>query len=224
MDERLEDLGRALDYRFSRPMLLLDAVTHPSASSERGRISAFERLEFVGDRVLGLVVADMLYRRFPEEAEGDLARRQSALVNRDSLARVAMTLGIDRAMVLSKEEGDGRVNPGMLADACEAVLGAVFGDGGFEAAAKIVRAQWEPLIAEAAAPPRDAKTALQEWAQGHGKPLPVYAIVSRDGPDHDPMFLISVTVAGEAPAEGRGASKRAAEQAAAAALLGRVTP
>jgi ribonuclease-3 len=224
MDERLQDLGRALDYRFSRPMLLRDAVTHPSASSQRIGVSAFERLEFVGDRVLGLVVAEMLYRRFPDEAEGELARRQAALVSRDSLVRVALTLGIDRALVLSKEEGDGRTNPGMLADACEAVLGAVFDDGGFEPAARIVRARWEPLIAEAVDPPRDAKTALQEWAQGRGKPLPVYTVLSREGPAHDPVFHIAVNVSGELPAEGRGTSKRVAEQAAAAALLARVAP
>ena len=223
MDERLADLGRALDYRFERPALLIEAVTHPSASSRRVGASPFERLEFVGDRVLGLVVADMLYRRFPDESEGDLARRQAALINRDSLARVARTLGIDRALVLPEGEGDGRINSGMLADACEAVLGAVFSDGGFDPAARIVRTHWEPLIAEAVAPPRDAKTTLQEWAQGHGKPIPTYTIMSREGPDHDPVFHVAVSVAGESPAEGRGASKRAAEQTAAAALMARVT-
>jgi len=222
MDERLRDLAGALDYRFRRPALLLDSVTHPSAAGERGRPSAFERLEFLGDRVLGLVVADMLFQRFPQEAEGDLARRQAALVNRDSLARVAQALGLDRALVLAKDEGDGRANPGMLADACEAVLGAVFSDGGFEAAARIVRTHWEPLISENAAPPRDAKTELQEWAQGRGRPLPAYAVVDREGPAHDPIFHVSVTVEGESAAEGRGASKRIAEQAAAAALLARV--
>ena len=224
MDERLQDLAGALDYRFRRPALLLEAVTHPSATVDRGRPSAFERLEFLGDRVLGLVVADMLFRRFPDEAEGDLARRQATLVSRDSLARVALTLGIDRAILLSKTEHDGesRANPAMLADACEAVLGAVFEDGGFDAAAPIVRIHWEPLIAENASPPRDAKTALQEWAQGRGKPLPTYTILDRKGPDHGPMFHIAVSVTGESPAEGHGASKRAAEQAAAAALLARV--
>jgi len=225
MDERLEDLSHALDHRFDRIALLRQAVTHPSADGERGRASAFERLEFLGDRVLGLVVAEMLLERYPDEAEGDLARRQAALVNRDQVARVALALGIDRVLVLSKgeQEAGGHANPAMLADACEAVLGALFQDGGFQAAARIVRACWQPLMEESAAPPRDAKTALQEWAQARGRPLPSYAVLSREGPAHGPKFHVTVSVTGEAQAEGRGASKRAAEQAAAAALLERVT-
>lgn len=225
MDDRLRVLADALGYAFRQPKLLIDALTHPSADSSRGQASHYERLEFLGDRVVGLVVADMLYSRFPDETEGHLARRQAALVRRESLARVARTLGIDRALTLSKgeDEGGGRSNPAVIADACEAVLGAVFLDGGLEPAAAIIRAHWEPLIAEAGAPPRDAKTALQEWAQARGLPLPVYAVLAQHGRAHDPMFHISVSVEGEKPAEGRGTSKRAAEQAAATALLERLS-
>lgn len=222
-DETVRNLIDALDYAFRTPDLLMDALTHPSADGARGR--AFERLEFLGDRVLGLVVADMLLRHFPEEAEGHLARRQAQLVRRDTLARVARTLGIDRAVILSKgeDEGAGRDNPALLADACEAVLGAVFADGGLDAAARIIRARWAPLVAEAAAPPRDAKTALQEWAQGRGLPLPVYAVLEQAGSAHEPTFHVSVAVQGKS-GEGRGTSKRVAEQAAAAALLEQLTP
>lgn len=224
-DDAVQDLGKALDYRFQEPQLLIDALTHPSVDSARGQASAFERLEFLGDRVLGLVVADMIYRRFPKEAEGHLARRQAALVKRESLARVARDLGIDKAVILSKseDEGSGRSNPGLLADACEAVLGAVYADGGLDAAAAIIRKHWDPLVAEAIAPPRDAKTALQEWAQGRGLPLPAYSVLEQAGLAHEPMFHVSVVVEGEKPGDGRGTSKRAAEQAAAASLLDRLT-
>lgn len=225
MDDRLRVLADALGYAFRQPKLLTDALTHPSADLSRGQASSYERLEFLGDRVVGLVVADMLYNQFPDETEGHLARRQAALVRRELLARVARTLGIDRALTLSKgeDEGGGRSNPTVIADACEAVLGAVFLDGGLEPAAAIIRTHWEPLIAEAGAPPRDAKTALQEWAQGRGLPLPVYAVLAQHGRAHDPMFHISVSVEGEKAAEGRGTSKRAAEQAAATALLERLS-
>jgi ribonuclease-3 len=166
----------------------------------------------------------MLFDRFPAENEGALARRHAALVRREALARVGVILGLDAALVMSKGEEDsgGRRNPAMLADACEAVLGAVFCDGGLEPAAVIIRRHWEPLMAEAATPPKDAKTALQEWAQGRGKPLPVYEILGMEGLQHDPSFLVAVSVEGQPAVTGRGASKRVAEQMAAAALLEKV--
>jgi len=232
MDPRLNDICRALDYRFRQPDMLEEALTHSSACLVRGRggvsgkpRAAYERLEFLGDRVLGLAVAEMLFFRFPQENEGALARRHAALVRREALARVAMILGLDSALVMSKGEEDsgGRQNPTMLADACEAILGAVYADGGLEAAVTIVRRHWEPMMAESVTPPKDAKTALQEWAQGRGKPLPAYQTLGMEGPQHDPIFLISVTVEGFEPVTGRGASKRVAEQAAATAMLEKVT-
>lgn len=231
-DQRLNDICRALAYRFRRPDLLEEALTHSSACPARGRGNpsarrrvAYERLEFLGDRVLGLAVADMLFHSFPQENEGALARRHAALVRREALARVAGTLGLDGAMIMSKgeEESGGRHNPTILADACEAVLGAVYADGGLEDAVAIIRRHWEPMMAEAVTPPKDAKTGLQEWAQGRGKPLPVYQTLGTEGPQHDPCFLISVTVDGFPPVTGRGASKRVAEQAAAAAMLEKVS-
>ena len=232
MDQRLNDICRALDYRFRQPDRLEEALTHSSACPARGRGTAsgrprvaYERLEFLGDRVLGLAVAQMLFDRYPQENEGALARRHAALVRREALARVALTLGLDAVLVMSKgeEESGGRQNPTMLADSCEAVLGAVFADGGLDAAVAIVKRYWEPLMAEAVTPPKDAKTGLQEWAQGRGKPLPVYRTVGVEGPQHDPIFLISVTVEGFEAITGRGASKRVAEQAAAAAMLETLT-
>jgi len=221
-------LAARLGHVFARPDLLTQALTHPSIVQGRTprRSTAYERLEFLGDRVLGLAVADLLLSSFPDEPEGALARRHAQLVRRESLARVALTTGLGAAIVMSKGEEDagGRANPALLADACEAVIGALFADAGFDIAARFVRGQWTPLMDESAAPPKDAKTALQEWAQGLGRPLPTYTVVGIDGPPHDPIFRISVAVDGAEAATGCGSSKRAAEQAAATALLERLTP
>jgi ribonuclease-3 len=206
---------------------LVQALTHPSISQRRvlRRVTPYERLEFLGDRVLGLVVADMLFNSFPDEPEGALARRHAALVRRETLARVATAINLETAIAMSKgeEEAGGRANPALLADACEAVIGALYADGGFDVATAFVLRHWRPLMEEAAAPPKDAKTALQEWAQGLGKPLPVYTTVRVEGPPHDPLFKVSVAVADHEAAVATGPSKRAAEQAAATMLLEMVT-
>jgi ribonuclease-3 len=220
------ELAKILGHRFARPELLVQALTHPSVTQGRRKQSApYERLEFLGDRVLGLVVADMLFQAFPDEAEGALARRFTALVRREAVARIALQIGLDQRLSMSKgdEEAGGRANQGMLADACEAVIGALYADGGFEVAARFVQTRWRDLMEEVTAPPKDAKTSLQEWAQGRGKPLPVYATLGTEGPPHEPVFMISVEVEGAGSATGRGPSKRIAEQAAAAALLEKVT-
>ena len=235
MNQRLMTVSRALDYRFRQPDLLEEALTHSSACPVRGNRTggagqvtesgkfrvAYERLEFLGDRVLGLAVADMLFQHFPDENEGALARRHAALVRREALGPGCGHLGIGPcAHHVEGRRGKRRpANPAMLADSCEAVLGAVYADGGLEVAATIIRRHWEPLMAEAATPPKDAKTALQEWAQGRGKALPLYEVLGIEGPQHDPLFLVSVMVEGYPPVTGRGASKRVAEQAAAAALM-----
>jgi len=220
------ELSEILGHRFVRPELLVQALTHPSVTpSRRPKQSVpYERLEFLGDRVLGLVVADMLFQAFPDEAEGELARRFTALVRREAVARIGLAIGLDARLSMSKgdEEAGGRANQGMLADACEAVIGALYADGGFEVAARFVRGRWQDLMDEALAPPKDAKTTLQEWAQGRGKPLPVYTTLGAEGPPHEPVFLIGVEVEGAGGAQGRGSSKRIAEQAAAAALLEKV--
>jgi ribonuclease-3 len=220
------DLYAVLGHAFARPELLSQALTHPSMQQgRRSRTSdPYERLEFLGDRVLGLVVADMLLARFPDEAEGALARRHAALVRREAVARVAREIGLPRYLVLAKGEDDsgGRANPGILADACEAVIGALYADAGFQVASAFVRSRWETLMEEALAPPKDAKTGLQEWAQGRGLALPRYKILGQEGPPHEPIFLMEVSVEGVGSAVGRGASKRVAEQAAAGLLLEQV--
>jgi ribonuclease-3 len=213
----VEALAEVLGHRFARPELLDQAVTHPSATAKK----TYERLEFLGDRVLGLVIADLLWHRFENELEGDLTSRLGDLVRRDTLARVAREIGLDRHLRLSPTEaaaGAAR-NPAILADVSEAVIAAIYLDGGYDAAVAFVERFWEPLIAEMKAPPRAPKTALQEWAQGRGLALPAYEVVATSGPAHALHFTVVARVGESAEATGTASSKRAAETAAAAALL-----
>lgn len=219
-------LEETLGHRFGRPELLALALRHSSTARNRDRrVDTNERLEFLGDRVLGLVVATMLYETFPDEEEGALARRHAALVRREALVRVAETIGLAEHLALAPGEADagGRDKPTILADACEAVIAALYLDGGLAPAEAFLRRLWAPLLSEDPRPPKDAKTALQEWAQGRGLPLPHYREMERTGPHHAPVFTVEAEVRGEAPAGGSGTSKRAAEQAAAEALLHRLT-
>lgn len=229
-DPRFARLEARLGHVFADRGLLRDALTHPSLAPTRRRqggadASPYERLEFLGDRVVGLAIADMLWRRFPDEKEGDLSRRFTALVCQEPMAEVALELGLDAAILLCEgtERDHGRANRSILADACEAVIGAVYADAGFDAAWKLVDRLWADRIQGAARPPRDAKTALQEWAQGRGLPLPAYTVLGQDGPSHAPTFRIRVEVRDSGAAEAEGTSKRIAEQAAAARLLDRLT-
>lgn len=216
-------LEPALGHAFVDSGLLFQALTHPSIG-RGGPDGSYERLEFLGDRVLGLVVADLLYRRFPTATEGALARRFAQLVRRESLARVAAAIDLAPHIRLSRgeAEGGGRDNAGLLADCCEAVIGALYLDGGLDAAGPLIRRHWEPMVEEAATPPQDPRTALQEWAQARGLPLPSYRTTGESGPPHDPTFVVEVCIDGQAPAEGTARSKRAAATAAAAAMLVRL--
>lgn len=214
-------LEKTLGYRFKGRPLLRRALTHASVRSQRERSDDNERLEFLGDRVLALAIAELLVELDPNATEGELARRFNRLVRREACARVARDLGLGAVLILSASEADsgGRDKDTILADACEALLGALFVEAGFEAARAAVRRLWSPLVDGAPSAVADPKSALQEWAQGQGLPLPEYVEVSRDGPDHAPRFTSEVRVGRHSPAQGVGASKRAAEQAAATALL-----
>jgi len=221
-DGALDDLAGRLAHRFENPDLLREALTHPSAAGKPAQ--SYERLEFLGDRVLALIVSDLLLARFPQEAEGALARRLAALVRRESLAEVAGNLALGDFLSLAKAEREAgaSANPALLADACEAVIGALYLDGGLAAAQGFVERYWTPLLEAERTPPQDAKTALQEWAQGRALPLPAYRETRRDGPPHEPVFTIEVSVVGFPPALGEGRSKRLAEQVAAGRLLARL--
>ena len=171
-----------------------------------------------------MVVAAMLYEAFPREAEGALSQRYSALVRREALADVARALSLGPRLAMGRGEGaaGGRDNPANLADACEAVIGALYIDGGLDAAERFIRRHWAPAMAADPDPPRDAKTRLQEWTQSRALGLPVYRTLSSSGPAHAPLFEVEAEVAGLGKAVATGASKRAAEQGAAAALLRRI--
>ncbi len=213
-----------LGHRFERPDLLRQALTHRSALQMRAhRGESNERLEFVGDRVLGLVVAEWLAERFPHEPEGKLGPRLAVLVSRPILADVAEAIGL--ATVLDVSPGEARAGvkkrATVLADAVEAAIGALYFDGGLEAARRFIRRAWDGAMQAQATPPRNAKSALQEWALGRGQKLPVYRLVAQSGPPHAPQFVIAVSVGGET-GTGQAGSKQAAEQEAATELLGKL--
>ena len=216
-------LEERIGYRFTDPALLDCALTHISALSSRNRAGSYQRLEFLGDHVLGLIISEMLYRAFPKANEGELSRRLADLVRKDACADVARAIELGSALRLGAAEANtgGRLKSAILADACEALVGAVYLDGGYPAAAGLVERFWGERLRRPMRPLRDAKTVLQEWAQARGLPTPAYREIARTGPHHDPEFRVAVELPELAPAEGMGRSKRAAEQAAAAAMLSR---
>jgi ribonuclease-3 len=180
-------------------------------------------MEFLGDHVLGLVISDMLYRNFPKADEGELSRRLADLVRKETCAEIALAIELGAAIKLGSSEvnAGARKRPAILADVCEALIGAVYLDGGYLAAEELVERLWHDRMQATAQPLRDPKTILQEWAQARGLPTPAYKEIARSGPDHSPVFRVAVQLPHFAPAEGSGRSKRGAEQAAAAAMLSR---
>jgi ribonuclease-3 len=221
-DVDLAALAGSLGHAFTRVELAVEALTHRGALDRRPDLKAAfphgnERLEFLGDRVLSLAMADLLLRRFPHEREGQLARRHAQLVSARTLGEIAQAIGVRDHMIAYR--GAPRATPAVLADMLEALLGAIFLDAGFEAAARIVERLWDERLGSHTQAPRPPKTQLQEWAQGHGLALPVYREVGRKGSEHEPLFLVEVRVGTLAAAQGRGPTKRDAESAAAGAAL-----
>lgn len=218
----LESLADRLGCKISDLELLRRAVTHASARSSKKISKDNERLEFLGDRVLGLCVAEMLMHAHPDAAEGELAPRLNRLVRKEMCAQIAdEDWDLGAAMIMSGGEAlsGGRRKMTILGNACEAVLGAIFVDGGFDVARDVINRFWGPRLLGAETIPVDAKTALQEWAQARRLALPSYRETKRAGPDHEPHFVISVSLTDREPAIGEGPSKRVAEQAAAEAML-----
>ena len=215
-----------IGYQFADKTLIERALTHISALSggSHKRGDSYQRLEFLGDHVLGLVVSDMLYRQFPRANEGELSRRLADLVRKETCADVGREMDIGPALRLGSSESSagGRLRTTILADACEGLIGAVFLDGGYQAAEDFVVRFWKERMLKPLRPLRDAKTMLQEWAQARGLPTPAYRELARTGPHHDPEFRVAVVLPDRPPAEGLGSSKRAAEQAAATEMLARV--
>lgn len=220
LDAPTRALEERLGHAFSRPALLLAALTHGS----RGGEGANERLEFLGDRVLGLVIAEALLDADPEAREGLLAPRLNALVRQETCAAVAREVALGEALRLGRSEmmAGGRKRDALLGDAMEAVIAAVFLDAGFEAARAVVLRLWGTRVRDVPRDARDSKATLQEWAQARGLVPPLYEEVGREGPDHAPRFVIEARLSTGDWARGEGASKRLAEHRAAAALLERV--
>jgi ribonuclease-3 len=211
-----------LGHDFARPELLSRAVTHASISSQTRPDN--QRLEFLGDRVLGLVIAEALLKADPAAAEGQLAPRFNALVRKEACADVAREIELGAVLRLGRSEqmSGGRRKAALLGDAMEAVLAAVYIDGGMEAARAVILRHWQGRIDSVEADARDPKTSLQEWAQARGQTPPAYVQLRREGPDHAPVFTIAARLATGQEAQASAPSKRAAEQAAARALLEQV--
>ncbi len=214
-----------LGHSFARPELLLEALTHRSAAldtwvGKKVFSASNERMEFVGDRVLGLLIAEWIAERYPGENEGALGRRLALLVSQPILAGIAARTGLDACLLLSP--GDSKAGVRKLAtvaaDAVEAAIGALYLDAGLDKARRFVRASWEPVLNLQVVPPKDAKTGLQEWAMSRALGLPAYKVISATGPSHAPLFEIAA-VLGDHSAVAKGSNKRQAEQAAAALLL-----
>jgi ribonuclease-3 len=203
---------------FSNKALIEQALTHPSFSKTG---ADYERLEFLGDHVLGLVIAEELYKNYGHEDEGHLTKRLAGLICGETLVKVAgkLELGKHIKMAGSEEASGGRTNRATLENATEALIAAIYLDQGLEAARKFILANWADLIENMHQPPKDAKSSLQEWAQGRGLPLPEYVVTSTTGPSHAPVFVVEVKVEGLEPKQGTGSSKRAAEQEAAKQML-----
>jgi ribonuclease III len=217
------ELETRIGYDFADKALLDSALTHISALTGKSRADSYQRLEFLGDHVLGLAISELLFRAFTKADEGELSRRLADLVRKETCADVARAIDLGVAIRLGGSESNagGRQRTAILADVCEAMIGAVFLDGGYVEALGLVERLWGERLRQPTRPPRDPKTTLQEWAQGRGLPTPSYREIGRSGPHHDPEFRVAVELPAFMPAEGMGRSKRAAEQAAAAALLSR---
>lgn len=227
MPADLAELETRLGHRFADRSLLEQALTHASAvSPDEARTKSYQRLEFLGDRVLGLSVAAMLYETAPDAPEGHLSRALADLVRKETCAAIAAEIGVSAALRVGKGERRNGLakKPAVLGDACEALLGAIYLDGGFPASDRVIRALWAGRLPDLdAGTVADPKTALQEWAHTRGLTEPRYSEIGRTGPDHAPMFRVLASIPGLADAEGQGRSKRLAERAAAEAMLNRET-
>lgn len=214
-------LEARIGYSFRDAEWLEEALTHVSVSLPGGK--SYQRLEYLGDRVLGLVVSEWLFETFPKASEGELSRRLADLVRKETCAEIARFWGLGEHIRLGEGErrSGARKRDAILGDACEALLGAVFRDSGYPAARNLIRTHWEARMHQPVTAPKDPKTRLQEHVQAKGLAVPRYVDIGRSGPDHSPEFEVAVLVDGHAEARGRGPSKRVAERAAAETWLNR---
>ena len=219
--QSLEDLQKELGYKFTNSGVLRDALTHTSVEGYAPDVMGYERLEFLGDRILGLVVAETLLKQFPKESEGSIAKRHTAVVQRKALVAVAIKINLGRYLHLSEGElkTGGREKQAILSDATEALIAAIYIDGGFDMAQKFVQDYWQDLIDTSNTPPEDPKTQLQEWVQARQLPLPVYNLISEVGTSHEPVFEMEVVIEGFSNVMATASSKKNAEKKAAEILM-----
>jgi ribonuclease III len=220
MNDQYTELYEILGYKFKNTDLLREALTHPSLEGN----SNYQRLEFVGDRVLGLAIAAWMYEIHPNVDEGGLASRHTNLVRREACVKVATDLNLGKFLHMAKSSEDtgGRNRDTILSDACESIIGAIYLDANYTVADDFIRKNWKDLAYNVKVAQRDAKTKLQENVQSKGKTIPIYTVIDRTGPDHEPIFTISVRVADEGEEIAKGRSKREAEQQAATQMLARL--
>ena len=218
-------LQSRLGHEFADPDLLIRALTHASATEQRGKEpvqATYQRLEFLGDRVLGLIIAHKLAGIYPGASEGELSKRLARLVSGETCAEIGRELELDRFMIADGNVlRGGKAVEGLRADMCESIIGALYLDGGLDVAREFVETAWADRIVSHEGPLRDAKTELQEWAHRKGYATPRYRELSRSGPDHAPTFEIEVIVDGTEGANASGSSKREAEHCAAETVLRR---
>ncbi len=220
MKEEPGELEAILGHTFRNRELLKRAITHRSVTREKDR-HGYQRLEFLGDRILGAAVSTMVFRQFPDETEGELSLRFAKLVCNETLTEISLELGIDRFIVIGKgEELNGmRRSPSILADIMEALIGALYLDGGFAMAHVFVRTCWQDRLASGTGTGRDGKTRLQEWALERGLALPGYRTLEQTGPSHAPLITVEVCIEGFECVQAQGSSRRAAERQAAEMFL-----
>lgn len=223
MATRLDALETRIAYTFKDRALLERALTHGSYGDGRRKVRSYERLEFLGDRVLGLIAAQRLFHEFDNVDEGGLAHRLNALVNKETCADVARACGLGDALKMSagEERLHGREKTSILGDACEAILGAIYLDGGMSEAEAFFDRFWSEAFEALREQPKNPKSRLQEWAASSGHGTPEYHMLERTGPDHRPVFIVEVQLKGLPPAKGEGGSKAEAQKHAAIAMLER---
>ncbi len=219
----LNELETIINYSFKNKDLIKEALTHPSIThkNKKSEVVNYERLEFLGDAVLGLVIAELLIVEYPNEDEGGLAKRLAALVRGEALALIAIEIGIGKYIRMSEGEETmgGRNNPSNIENTLEAIIGAIYIDGGLKAAAEFIIRYWKDLAVDMIEPPKDPKTHLQEWAQSKSYKIPEYEVVETVGPSHAPIFTIKLSVNGQEDVFAKGDSKKKAEREAAIIML-----
>ena len=216
MDQHIQELESKIGYCFKEKVLIQNMLTHPSLLKKR-RAHDFERLEFLGDRVLGLTLADWLYRNCPQDPEGTLSKRHSYYVGRQTLNQIAEHLELKKFLRFDQDSQQKRHT--IFSDACEALIGAIYLDGGFGPAQAFILKMWAALLRDKTVSFTDPKSALQEWSQSHKKGLPIYEVIQTKGPDHNRIFTVSVLIKDQKPFYGSGPSKQAAEKQAAEKCL-----